>query len=176
MKGSPKTCPQTGSSVSVDANANPQLFNDDDSSVSALLYKSKSISVAENPSSKQKACSGAVRNMVNKLPFEECEQSDTKGGKRLGERSIATDSPFSASVMTLKALLFSLSMIKRSGLLVNGRKSDGYMEFDPLSPREPKFMQPDSLFPAPEDPAPEADKYTRRIPSKGSSSQIVART
>ena len=40
MKGSPKTCPQTGSSVSVDANANPQLFNDDESSVSALLYKS----------------------------------------------------------------------------------------------------------------------------------------
>jgi hypothetical protein len=37
---------------------------------------------------------------VNRLPFEECEQSDTKGGKRLGERSIATDSPFSASVMT----------------------------------------------------------------------------
>lgn len=33
--------------------------------------------------------------------------------------------------LALKALLFSLSMIKRSGLLVNGRKSDGYMEFDP---------------------------------------------
>jgi hypothetical protein len=40
MKGSPKTCPQTGSSVSDDANANPQLFNDDESSISALLYKS----------------------------------------------------------------------------------------------------------------------------------------
>jgi len=64
------------------------------------IRHTKSTSVPENPSSKQKACSGAVRNMVNRLPFEECEQSDTKGGKRLGERSIATDSPFSASVMT----------------------------------------------------------------------------
>lgn len=39
--------------------------------------------------------------------------------------------------LALKALLFSLSMIKRSGLLVNGRKSDGYMEFDP----EKEFCQ-----------------------------------
>lgn len=33
--------------------------------------------------------------------------------------------------LALKALLLSLSMTKRSGLLVNGRKSDGYMQFDP---------------------------------------------
>jgi hypothetical protein len=33
--------------------------------------------------------------------------------------------------LALKALLFSLSITKRSGLLVNGRKSDGYMQFDP---------------------------------------------
>ena len=33
--------------------------------------------------------------------------------------------------LALNALLLSLSMTKRSGLLVNGRKSDGYMQFDP---------------------------------------------
>lgn len=51
MKGSPNTCPQTGSSVSDMANANPQLFNDDESITSALLYKSwNQISVSEWPS------------------------------------------------------------------------------------------------------------------------------
>lgn len=34
--------------------------------------------------------------------------------------------------LALKALLLSLSITKRSGLLVNGRKSDGYMQFDPV--------------------------------------------
>lgn len=37
MKGSPKICPQTGLSVSDVANASPQLFNEDESSISALL-------------------------------------------------------------------------------------------------------------------------------------------
>ena len=55
----------------------------------------------ESPSSRHKACRGAVRNMVNRLPFELCEeQSDAIGGEQLGERSIATDSPFSAPAMT----------------------------------------------------------------------------
>jgi len=42
MKGSPKTCPQTGLSVSDIANASPQVFSEVVSIVSALLNVSYS--------------------------------------------------------------------------------------------------------------------------------------
>ena len=65
------------------------------------LKQTKSISVPESPSSRHIACRGAVRNMVNRLAFEICEeQPDAIGGEQLGERSIETDSPFPAPAMT----------------------------------------------------------------------------
>lgn len=55
----------------------------------------------ETPSKRQNACNGAVRKMVNKLPFWSCrnaisEPVISEARSDFGESSSAADSPFSA--------------------------------------------------------------------------------
>lgn len=69
------------------------------------------------PNSEQNACSGAVRNMVNWLPFwEKDESAGVPAGMEgdLGESSIATAPPFSVPWTACKVSAVSQSQWRLS--------------------------------------------------------------
>lgn len=81
------------------------------------------MSELEKPRRRIKACNGVVRKLVKRLPLD--WHGLDMGNEAIGDRSMATGSPFSAPVITLNSLLMSLSIIRKSGVLVKGTKSIG---------------------------------------------------
>lgn len=78
-----------------------------------LTQQTISTSEPEKPSRRQKACKGAVRKMVKRLPvgWREVSTAATGGDKELGDRSNAAGSPFSAPFIPCTCLQPKLLLI-----------------------------------------------------------------
>jgi len=83
--------------------------------ITVLTARTISRSEPEIPSKRQKACKGAVRKQVNRLPLGRQEES-TALGIELGDRSIAGCSPFAASFILCpkrKQIIFNMILANK---------------------------------------------------------------